>query len=264
MSAQTPQTTGLSLDQITLDERAWPRDALDEDRVKLFAELIRDARDAAGHGQGWTDPLPPLVVVADGQGGYLLADGRHRYESRRRLGTGFDLVSVGVFQPDGRAPADRAYELALLCTQGAKPLTTAEKRTAILRLIAERPELSDRAIARLVGVAHATVGKYRAGVVNLTTERSAPEEADDDGRQQPDGRNEPLRWEVAARRLAENVAELLASCRKLFGGPNFKSSGRELYDALADLYGDEDALAVVDELSAVVGNARARARKVAE
>ncbi len=70
---------------------------------KLFAELIRDACDAAARlAAGWTDPLPPLVVIADGQGGYVLADGRHRYEARRQLGAGFDLVQAHVYSANGR------------------------------------------------------------------------------------------------------------------------------------------------------------------
>lgn len=260
---QTPQPMLLSLDQITLAERAWPRTALDSERVELFAEMVNEARESAGTGQGWSDPLPPLVVVADGRGGYVLADGRHRYEARRRLGAGFDLVGVQVFQPNGRPPVDFAYELALLCTQGAKPLTNADKGSAIRRLIAERRELSDRAIARLVGVSNSTVSSYRRALCGSHT-GAEPEEADGTERQQPSTRWEPPRWEVAARRLAEEVAELLSSCRRLFGGADFKSAGRELYDALADLYGDEDALEVIDELSEVVSNARVRARKVAQ
>jgi Winged helix-turn-helix DNA-binding len=263
MTAPAPQPMLLSLDQITLDERVWPRAGLDDERVELFAELVRDARDAAGTGQGWSDPLPPLVVVADGRGGYVLADGRHRYEARRRLGAGFDLVGVQVFQANGRSPVDFAYELGLLCTHGAKPLTTAEKCAAILRLLDERSDLSDRAIARLVGVSNSTVSSYRRALCDSHT-GGEPEEAGGTERGQPSTRREPLRWEVAARRLAEDTAELLASCRKLFGGADFKSAGRELYDTLADLYGDEHALEMIDELSEVVSNARVRARKVAQ
>jgi DNA-binding CsgD family transcriptional regulator len=156
------QSTAVLLAQIRLDDRAWPRQELDDQRVELFAELVRDARESAGAVRGWSDPLPPLAVVVDGQGGYLLADGRHRYEARRRLGPDFDLVDVNAFQADGRTPEDRAYELALrFATISAKPLTTAEKRAAILRLIEERPELSSREIARLVGVSHSTVNIHR-------------------------------------------------------------------------------------------------------
>ncbi len=244
-----PTPSALRLDQIALDDRAWPRDALDEERIELFAEMIHDAREASGG-----DPLPALVVVADGCGGYLLADGRHRYEALRRLG--LQGARVQLFTADGRAPEHLAYELALrYATVSAKPLTTAEKRGAIDRLIDERPELSNRQIARLVGVSHSTVNEHRRRVDGSSTPAGA-------SRDQP-SRWQPLSWEVAARRLAKDVAELLASCRKLFGGTDFKAAGRELYDALADLYGDEGALAVIDELSAVVSNARARAGKAA-
>jgi hypothetical protein len=261
MTASPPHQTALSLAQMTLDEHTWPRDALDDERVELFAEMIRDARESAGTGQGWTDPLPPLVVVADGQGGHVLADGRHRYEARRRLGAEFHLVQAQVFQADGRPPIDRAYELALgFATISAKPLTRGEKQTAIRRLITERPDLSDRQIGRLVGVAHTTVGRTRSG--GASHQSGGP--GDGTGPAQSSSRSEPLRWRVAARRLAEDVAELLSSCRKLFGGADFKSAGRELYDALADLYGDEDALEVIEELSAVVSSARARAERVAQ
>ena len=264
MSATANPVT-VALDRITLDPDAWPREALDEERVELFAELLRDARAAGTQTQsGWVDPLPPLVAVADGRGDYFLADGRHRYEARRRLGAGFDLVAVQVFQPNGRPPVDFAYELALLCAQGAKPLTTAEKRAAVLRLLAERLDLSDRAIARLVGVSNSTVSSHRRALCDPHTGQGKPEEADGAERRQPSTRWEPPRWEVAARRLAEDTAELLSSCRRLFGGADFKSAGRELYGALAGMYGDEDALDVIDELSTVVGNARAHARKVAQ
>jgi len=166
MTALAPQAMLLSLDQIALDGGVWPRAALDAERVELFAELVRDARDSAGTGQGWTDPLPPLVVVADGRGGYVLADGRHRYEARRQLGAGFDLVQVQVFQPDGRLPTDLAYELALhFATISAKPLSNPEKRAAVDRLISERPELSSRQVARLVGVSHTFVDTRRCGNV---------------------------------------------------------------------------------------------------
>jgi hypothetical protein len=253
-------TTAVRLDEITLAERSWPREQLDEERVELFAEILGDARQAAGTGQGWSDPLPPLVVVAAGLGGYLLADGRHRYEARRRLGVGFDVVGVQVFQANGRPPVDFAYELALLCTHGAKPLTTSEKRAAILRLIGERPDASDRAIARLVGVSNSTVSVHRRGLCDSHAV-GEPVDAPYSENRQASTRREPLRWEVAAQRLAEATGDLLSSCRRLFGGANVTSAGRELYDALADLYGDEDALIVIDELGAIVGAARAHAGK---
>ena len=263
MSAVTSITVPLA--SITLDPVAWPRETFDEERVELFAEMIRDASaQATGTGSGWVNPLPPLVVVADGRGGYVLADGWHRYEAHRRLGAGFDLVSVAVHPSAGVDLGAHAYELSLVyATVSAKPLTTAEKRAAIKRLLAERPELSDRAIARLVGVSHRTVGAHRAGLGNLSTEQNHRNEHGDPGPEATGGAGELYRWEVAARRLAYDVTELLGSCRKLFGGADFKTAGRELHKALADLYGDAAALTVLDELSAVLASAQARARKAA-
>jgi hypothetical protein len=248
----------IPLDRITLDPEAWPREALDEERVELFAELLRDARAAVTHTQsGWVDPLPPLVVVDDGRGGYVLADGWHRCAARRRLGVGFDLVQGAVYQPNGQEASRRAYELALMCTLSARPLTTAEKRAAIARLIAERAELSDRAIARLVGVSHRTVGAHRAGAGKLPREDQGRADMRGTDRAQSISADERFPWEIAAARLADDLAELLRCCRKLFGGADFRSAGRELYEALANADGDDAAVQVIDQLGAVVASAHA-------
>jgi hypothetical protein len=45
--------------------------------------------------------------------------------------------------------------------QAAKPLTRQERRTAVARLLQERPDLSDRQMAQLAGVSHQTVGRVR-------------------------------------------------------------------------------------------------------
>jgi hypothetical protein len=253
----------ISLSQIKLDKSLWPRESLDRERVEFFAELIADAAgEAARAGKGWTDPLPPIVVVADGQGGYVLADGWHRVEARRILGAGFDVISAEVHLPDSRPTSECVYWLALLhATRTARPLSTAEKRAAIERLLTERPDLSDRAIARLVGVSHATVGAHRARLVNLTTGADgASVGGATAGGPQADGESA---WERAARRLAVDVGDLMASCRKIFGGPDYKTAGHELYEALAERFGDEEAVAAIEELAGVVEAAQARMRKLA-
>jgi hypothetical protein len=98
----------------------------------------------------------------------------------------------------------------------------------------------------------------------LAQAATADEAEDGTEHRQSSAGAESLRWDAEARRLARNLAGLLASSRKLFGGPNFKRAGGELYDALADLYGDEDALEVIEELGEVTSSARAHARKVAQ
>ncbi|MBV9167461.1 MAG: hypothetical protein JO342_15095 [Solirubrobacterales bacterium] len=220
----------VSLNRITRDRRTWPREALDEERVAVMVALTHDARDAAHARTGGTDPLPPLVVVADGQGGYLLADGHHRYEARRRLGPEFDTVTVDVYPNEGRPPAELTYELALrFATVSAKPLTTAEKRAAIERLLSERPDISDRAIARLVGVSHSTVGVHRAGVVDSTTRDPAREQQSS---------QDPV-W-LSTKQIAEQLVfdfyELRQRTRKLlgFGEVDDVSAGRKLAQAFAE------------------------------
>lgn len=122
---------------IALDRNVWPRFEAYEERIALFIELLRDARESAGYGQGWTDPLPPLVVVADtripGQPiRYLLADGWHRCEARRRLGAGFEHVQVQVYSPDGQAPEAIAYQLAVRHAIGPTPLTIRQRAPQLI------------------------------------------------------------------------------------------------------------------------------------
>jgi hypothetical protein len=152
----------VSLGQVIVDESVFPRDKLDDERVELFADLYREASGVSDPSKGWTSPLPALVTVADGRGGSILADGRHRYEALQAAG--LDLTPIFEHStPDGMTPLTRAYELALQhCTQSAQPLTEREKRRAVLTLLRDRSELTDTAIARLVGVNQVTVGRIRA------------------------------------------------------------------------------------------------------
>lgn len=128
-------------------------------------------------------------------------------------------------------------------------------------MILERPGLSDREIARIVGVSNSTVSSPRRALCDPHTGGDERPEAARSENLRAGGGSEPLGWEVTARRLAEDVDELLSSCRKLLGGADFKAAGRQLYHALADLYGEIDALTVIEELTAVVSSADAFARK---
>lgn len=136
---------------ITRDPALWPRGQLDEDRIQLFAGYI-EAGDAA--------LLPPIVVVRNGRG-WLLADGWHRLAAAERCGV--KAISADVADPPpARRLEDYVYELAVrTAVHAALPLTANERVAVIWRLIAERSDLSDRAIGRLTGCSHVTVGKYR-------------------------------------------------------------------------------------------------------
>jgi hypothetical protein len=134
--------------------RAWPREYLDVERVEDFAALYRE--------QG-VEALPPLELVPDGSGFFLLADGVHRREAAQAA----DLTNLParVLSADpGLDPVEFAYLRALACSAiSAKPLSRAEKQAAIRRLLTEKPGASDREIGRLVGVDHKTVGRLRRG-----------------------------------------------------------------------------------------------------
>ena len=205
--------TRLPLAQISRGGRAWPREQLDEDRVALFREMLAE------------DPtsLPPTIVVADGNGGFILADGHHRATAHEQLGGGYDLISAEVRQaPPGHAPTDYAYAIALDCSaKTSVPLTRAEKQAAIRRLAAERPDLSDRAIGRLAGVSHATVGHIRrpAGQVDHRPTSSRP-----------------------SRRSIEQTVELVIRAGQRLGSAHDVADAARLLAAqlLGDAEGDRD------------------------
>lgn len=144
-------TTRLALSQITRGGRTWPRAGLDHAQVELFRELLLEDPDA----------LPPVIVIDDRNGGFILADGHHRAQAHEDLGAGHERIAAEVRQaPQGRAPEDYAYELALEhSARTSVPLTQAEKRAAVRRLLAEQPGLSYRKIGSMVGVDHKTVAK---------------------------------------------------------------------------------------------------------
>jgi ParB-like chromosome segregation protein Spo0J len=142
-------TETVPLSQIVTSRQAWPRDNGDADRVEMFAGLL----DADQY-------IPPPEVVDLGDGRWLLADGVHRVEAHRQLGRSeIDVVVVPIH--DGETSVQAAYRRALeTATLSALPLTKAERRRAVYRLLDERSELSHRAVARLVGVSHQTVDRW--------------------------------------------------------------------------------------------------------
>jgi hypothetical protein len=164
--SHVPDIRELAAESIICDKDWWPRLRLDEERIAEFMNL---------YAEEGLDALPPIEVVAAGEGEHWVADGFHRATAQLRLGV--DPIRAVVIDPSpGRSPGDVAYERALqTATRAAKPLSRAEKRTAIARLIEERSQASDREIARLVGVDHKTVGGVRRHL------GSSPEEPDDVG-----------------------------------------------------------------------------------
>jgi len=149
--SQQPQLVSLEL--IRLDEEVWPRSGFDHDRVDDFAGLFE---------AGGLEALPPVVIVHDGAGQYLVCDGHHRVAALYQLGCEAALTVTQPL-PDGRSPEQFAFEYGVeTAAHAAKPLSRTERNAAVDRLLGEHPDWSDRAIAQLCGVSHQTVGRRRA------------------------------------------------------------------------------------------------------
>ncbi len=198
----------IPLGQLHWDKASWPRRFLDADRVELFAEIITSG-----------EVLPPIEVVPKGDGTYLIADGVHRYNVARKAGRK-DLDGVIVVPNAGESVQACVYRRALeTATQSSLPLTTAERRTAVLRLLRERQDLSHRAIGRLVGVSHDSVDRWSYLLVETPGARKAAKKTSRPIKQrgtEPGARSPgegaappaPLTFDLAAKRIVGDLAAL--------------------------------------------------------
>jgi len=142
------QTSQIPINQLVVRRDLWPRFSADEERIELFADQLR-----AG------EELPPIEVVPHNDGKYLIADGVHRTYGAIRAGRS-DVPALIITPLPNETPEACVYRRALeTATRSALPLNRAERRRAVLKLAAET-DLSDRAIARLVGVSHNSVGRW--------------------------------------------------------------------------------------------------------
>ncbi len=200
--------------QLRYSKAAWPRAAVSQERVKMFTDLL-----------GSGEELPPIEVVPQGDGSYLIADGIHR--SLAAVAVNRSQVDVVVLSvPPGESAEASAFLRALeTATRSPMPLTTSERRTAALRLIDERPGLSHRAVARLVGVSHDTVDRWAKGVA----------ESASDGETGPSSMETPDR---AARRLVNGLVRL-DDARGLFDMIKPARMGGHLADAFEARLGDD-------------------------
>jgi DNA-binding MarR family transcriptional regulator len=149
---RNPETTRVrvALSSIRREPLVWPRQALDDERIAEFLNLYLD--------EGLT-ALPPIEVVPDVEGGYIVAEGNHRYEALAR--TDIEEIDVAVLEvPEDVDPWYFAFLRGIVtASTGALQLTRREKWAAILRVSKADPDLADREIGRLLGVSHQTVGR---------------------------------------------------------------------------------------------------------
>lgn len=199
---------------LIVEEYSWPRDQLDASRVEMFVSLLKEDQS-----------LPPIEVVAAGDGTYVIADGVHRYLAAREAG--MDQVEVIIVSPSaGEHPLDCAFRRALeTACRTALPLTRAERRRAVKNLLATRKDLPHREIARLVGVAHATVDRWA----------KEPDESAN-GAGAPSAARGPNVDEVAVKLVS--FLERLGDSRGLFELFVPKRMGTHLGQAFYDRFGD--------------------------
>lgn len=135
------ETKTITLTSITIDDNLNVREGLDNETIERYMESF--------------EQLPPVVVFDTGDR-YLLADGFHRYEAVKKLGR--DEIEAEIKQGT-RQDAEKYAALANL--QHGKPLTRAERRKAVERMLKLHTERANNWIAQDMGVSENTVKKYR-------------------------------------------------------------------------------------------------------
>src|SRR5262245_52526047 len=118
MCAASKDPGRIPLSVIRREDVGWPRDCLDGERIEEFEDLYLE------HG---SHALPPIEVVPDRDGSYIVADGNHRFEAITVLDE--DEIEVIVLDvPYGTSPLDVCFERGLV-TAARSPLrlTRAEK-----------------------------------------------------------------------------------------------------------------------------------------
>jgi hypothetical protein len=125
----------------------------DDQVVERYADLLTD-----GHN------LPPICVVRLPDGRLVVVDGCHRLLARRRASFG----TIDALVMDATWPEASFFAVALNGSHGLS-LTVAQKRRAVERVLRDATwaSLSDRAIARAVGVSHPFVARVRHEVASL-------------------------------------------------------------------------------------------------
>jgi ParB-like chromosome segregation protein Spo0J len=133
--------------------------------------------------------LPPIIVHRSTM---KIIDGTHRVQAA--LLKGREEIEVEFFDGSEDEAFVRAVELN---TRHGRPLTMAERKLAAARIVASRPDLSDRALARISGLS----GKTIAGI-----RRSAANGPQSNTRRGLDGRVHPVDSHEGRRRASQTIA----------------------------------------------------------
>jgi hypothetical protein len=136
-------------------------------------------------------PLPPILVDKRTM---RVIDGMHRLMAASLRGR--DTIEVIFF---GGSEADMFLRAVQENVTHGLPLSQADRRAAAERIIASHPNMSDRAIGQVAGLAAKTVATIR--------KRSTDSVPQSNGRVGMDGKVRPLNWVEGRRRAAELLAQ---------------------------------------------------------
>ena len=159
-------TEHLQLTDIKIDGGTQPREAISEETVAEYAEVIREGA-----------AFPAVIVFCDGATHWLV-DGFHRYHAHRRA----DRETIEAIVHQGTLRDAILHSLAANVDHGLRR-TNADKRKAVLTMLtnelvakdADGNPWSDRAVAKQCKVHHSFVSRYR-----LSLSPSDSEAADSD------------------------------------------------------------------------------------
>lgn len=155
----------MKLSALVLDPSAQPRASLDWTLIAEYADAIRRG-----------DAFPPVVAFGTEEEAYL-ADGWHRVHAAKEAGA--ECIAVDR-RPGGLEDAVW-FSCGANATHGLKR-SNQDKRTAVERALLQKPEMSDRDIARHCGVDHVTVGRVRGHLVATGEVHQSDERRGSDGR----------------------------------------------------------------------------------
>jgi len=140
--------TKISISSIILDEEIYPRKGIDQKRVGIFAENIRD---------GFKFDSIEVEPHPDKPGKYRLLDGVHRWSAFKAVGVA-EIEAIIIKDLDGTDPLLYAAKKAI----GPKQLTEDEARDTARRAYTKNTSLRSADIGKAIGRSRQTVDSYIA------------------------------------------------------------------------------------------------------
>ena len=141
-------TTKMPISSIILDEEIYPRKGIDQKRVGIFAENIRDGF-----------KFDPIEVQPDPDrpGKYRLLDGVHRWNAFKAVGVS-EIEAIIIKDLDGTDPLLYAAQKAI----GPRQLTEDEVRDTARRAYSKNTSLRSADIGKAIGRSRQIVDSYIA------------------------------------------------------------------------------------------------------